>query len=104
MAVRVERKAGLHVCPGCDSELVQPAWWEEAEGGAWRVALRCPECEHRHEGVFPQATVDAYDEQLDAGSEELTAAYRSAVRENLAGELERFAGALQAGAILPEDF
>jgi len=104
MAVGVERKQGLHACPACESELVQPEWWEEAGDGAWRVALRCPECEHRHAGVYAQSAVDAYDERLDDGADELTAAYRRLVRENLAYELERFAGALQADALLPEDF
>jgi threonine synthase len=104
MTVHVERQQGLHVCPRCASELVQPEWWEEADAGAWRVGLRCPECEHRHEGTYPQATVDAFDEQLNDGSDELLAAYRRVLCENLADELERFTGALHAGAILPEDF
>jgi hypothetical protein len=66
--------------------------------------LRCPECEHRHEGVYRQSVVDAYDEFLNDSSDELAASYRRLVRENLSDELERFAGALRAGAILPEDF
>jgi hypothetical protein len=104
MAVRVQQEQGLHVCPLCGSGLVQPEWWEEVGGGAWRVALRCPECEHRHEGVYAQAVVDAFDAQLNDGSDELAAAYRRIVRENLAVELERFSGALRVDAILPEDF
>jgi hypothetical protein len=94
---------GLHVCERCDSELVQPEWWEETDGG-WQVGLRCPECEHRREGVFAQPAVDAFDERLNKGSDALTTAYRRAVRDNLVAEMERFSGALRAGAILPEDF
>jgi DNA-directed RNA polymerase subunit RPC12/RpoP len=104
MAVRVERQQGLHVCGACSSELVQPEWWEEAGGGAWRVGLRCPECEHREEGTFAQAAVDAFDARLDDGIDALTATYRRVLRENLAEELERFSGALAADALLPEDF
>jgi hypothetical protein len=104
IALPVERGRELHVCPRCGSELVQPDWWEEAGDGAWRVHLRCPECEYRREGVYAQRIVDAYDERLNDGSDLLTAAYRRVARENLAAELERFAGALAAGAILPEDF
>jgi hypothetical protein len=48
--------------------------------------------------------VDTYDERLNDGSDELTTAYRRLVRDNLVAEMERFAGALRAGAILPEDF
>ena len=94
----------LHLCPRCNSDLVQPEWWDEAPTGEWQVGLRCPECEHRHEGVYRQAVVDAYDEFLNESSDELAASYRRLVRENLSDELERFAGALRAGAILPEDF
>jgi hypothetical protein len=104
IALPVEREPGLHACRACRSELVQPEWWEEAGNGAWRVGLRCPECEHRIEGVYGQATVDAYDERLNDGSDTLEAIYRRMVRENLSDELERFVGALDAGAILPEDF
>lgn len=94
----------LHVCERCSSELVQPEWWEEAGGGSWRVGLRCPECEHRREGMFAQRVVDVYDERLNEGSDVLATAYRRAVRDNLVAEMERFSGALRAGAILPEDF
>jgi len=95
---------GLHICARCCSELVQPEWWEETAAGTWQVGLRCPDCEHRGEGVFAQSVVDAFDEQLNEGSDALATAYRRLVRENLAAEMECFAGALRAGAILPEDF
>ena len=36
----------LHVCPRCDSCLVQPTCWEQAgDRTHWRVWRRCPECE-----------------------------------------------------------
>jgi ribosomal protein S27E len=95
---------GLHVCGHCGSELVQPQWWEETPGGSWRVELRCPDCEHRHVGVFAQNVVDDFDERLNEGSDALATSYRRLVRDNLVEEMERFAGALRAGAILPEDF
>jgi hypothetical protein len=94
----------LHVCEQCRSELVQPTAWEEAETGHWRVDLRCPECEHVREGVFPQSAVDAYDERLDLGTSDLTAGYRRLIRSNLREEIDRFIGALRVDAILPEDF
>ena len=94
----------LHVCRGCPSKLVYPVAWEEAGPTSWRVSLRCPECEQVREGVFPQEAVDAFDEHLDAGSDALAADLRRLTRANMADELARFAGALQADAILPEDF
>lgn len=94
----------LHVCVSCDSRLVYPTFWEESGHEAWLVSLRCPECETQRESVFNQATVDAFDEQLEAGTDALTADLRRLCRANMAEEIERFAAALEAGAILPEDF
>ena len=100
----VEEEQDLHVCPMCDSRSGLPAGWEEAGADAWYVTLRCPECETCRDGVFSQDTVDAFDEELDAGTEALTADLRRLARSNMAGEVDRFAAALAADAILPEDF
>lgn len=100
----VEEEQDLQVCPACDSDLVYPLDWEEAGEEAWYVTLRCPECETLRDGVFSQDTVDAFDEELDAGTEALTADLRRLARSNMAGEVDRFAAALEADAILPEDF
>ena len=94
----------LHVCLECNSELVYPVDWEEAGPENWSVLLHCPNCEVFREGVFGQDTVEAFDEELDHGAEVLAAGYRRLMRTNMADEIERFAGALHSGAILPEDF
>ena len=93
----------LHVCTCCGSGLVQPTTWEE-EGEAWSVVMRCPECETIRSGIFTQEAVDAFDEELDAGTRALLADYRRLCRSNMAEEGERLVAALDAGAILPEDF
>ena len=100
----VEDEQELHLCVHCDSSLVYPVEWDEVTGEAWRVTLRCPECETFREGVFSQDSVDAFDEELDAGCEMLTSDLRRLARANMAEDTDRFAAALQAGAILPEDF
>ncbi len=99
-----ERAADLHVCLHCDSALAYPVDWEEAGKDSWSVVIRCPECEHIREGVFGQTVVEAFDEKLDEGAEALMADYRRLLRANMAEETERFAHALLAGAIVPEDF
>jgi len=99
-----EPDQALHVCTACESELVYPTGWEEADRDSWQVQLRCPECEHRRDGVFSQATVEAFDEELDKGSDALTADYRRLCRANMAEEVERFTSALDSNAVLPEDF
>jgi hypothetical protein len=99
-----EPDQALHVCLDCESDLVYPVQWEESGPENWSVLLHCPNCDAHREGVFSQDTVEAFDEELDRGSDVLAGDYRRLMRANLAEEIERFAGALQADAILPEDF
>jgi len=99
-----EPDQALHVCRACASELVYPTGWDEADHDSWEVWLRCPECEHRREGVFSQVTVESFDSELDKGTDALTADYRRLCRANMAEEAERFSAALGSDAILPEDF
>jgi hypothetical protein len=94
----------LHRCEGCGSELVYPTQWSEAGENTWQVILRCPECEVVREGTFGQASIDAFDERLDVGTSALVADLRRLTRANMSEEGERFMAALQADAILPEDF
>src|SRR3954453_20344784 len=94
----------LHICPECDRDLVYPVDWEEASTTHWAVELRCPNCEWSEVGTFDQATVDRFDEQLDQGTEPLVKDLRRLMQANMEAEAERFAAALDADAILPEDF
>ena len=94
----------LHVCVECDSGLVYPVQWEEAGPENWSVLLQCPNCDVFREGVFTQENVELFDEELDRGADALARDYKRLMRANMADEIERFAGALAADAILPEDF
>jgi hypothetical protein len=94
----------LHICVECDSELVYPIQWEEAGPSNWTVLLHCPNCEVFREGVFTQENVELFDEELDRGADALARDYKRLMRANMTDEIQRFAGALEAGAILPEDF
>jgi hypothetical protein len=99
-----EPNQDLHVCIECASELVYPVRWEESGPENWSVLLHCPNCEVYREGVFAQGTVEAFDEELDRGSDALERDYKRLLRANMEEELERFASALHADAVLPEDF
>ena len=101
---RVDPACDLHVCVQCASHLAYPTTWAEASDDRWSVTIRCPECETLREGEFSQEAVEAFDEELDAGTDALTADYRRLMRANMADEVERFAAALDVGAVLPEDF
>jgi hypothetical protein len=99
-----ERQQDLHVCVECDSELVYPVQWEEAGPENWSVLLHCPNCDVFREGVFTQDNVELFDEELDRGADVLARDYKRLMRANMADEIDRFVGALDANAILPEDF
>ena len=94
----------LHVCVECESDLVYPTSWEEAGPEHWQVDLRCPNCEWHCSGTWSQDVVEEFDEELDRGTEVLTEDYKRLVTANMAEDIERFAQALDADAILPEDF
>jgi DNA-directed RNA polymerase subunit RPC12/RpoP len=95
---------GLHVCGRCGSELVFPIDWEEAGRTHWEVVLRCPECGWQDTGVFDQAVVDRFDEELDRGTRVLVRDLKHLMHANMEDEVERFVAALHAGHIEPSDF
>jgi hypothetical protein len=94
----------LHVCPDCESSLVYPVQWEEADEAHWQITLRCPNCERNEEGVFPQDQCDGFDDELERGTDALTRDYKRLMTANLAEEIDRFAKALEVDGILPSDF
>ena len=94
----------LHICVECQSGLVYPVQWDEAGSENWSVLLHCPNCDVHREGVFTQENVELFDEELDRGADALARDYKRLMRANMADEIERFVGALEAGAICPEDF
>jgi len=95
---------GLHVCPECASRLVAPVAWEQAGPRAWAVTIQCPNCEWWDADVFDEETVERFDEELDRGTEALVRDLLRLMRANMEEDVERFAAALRADAILPEDF
>ena len=94
----------LSICPDCDRDLVYPVDWEEASATHWEVELRCPNCEWSVTGIFGQELVDNFDECLDEGTEQLVSDLKQLMHVNMSEEIERFVTALEAEALLPEDF
>lgn len=99
----------MHLCPDCSSEFVQPTSWKRINGQtsaqtAWRVSLRCPECEWQDEDVFSEQTIDKFDEKLDDGTYEVARALRRIERENMNDMVGPFITALEADIIGPDDF
>jgi hypothetical protein len=94
----------LHMCPACDGEMVYPVAWEERDDDHWRIERRCPNCEWRHIGEFDQTTVEAFDDVLNDGTEELLTTLRDFSRANMAADIERFIEAMHGDRIEPMDF
>ena len=94
----------LHVCGSCSSSLVYPTEWEEAGATHWEVTLRCPNCEWCGTGIFEQSVVEAFDEELDRGTEAVVRDLKRLVRANMEDQVDRFVAALQDDHIVPEDF
>ena len=94
----------LHVCGSCASELVHPVEWSEAGSRHWEVTLRCPSCEWSGTGVFDQASVERFDEELDRGTEALVRDLKRLMHANMEADIDRFVEALEQDHITPEDF
>lgn len=106
-ASRTETTAGtgLHICPECGSKLVQPTRWEQTgKRGHWRLWRRCPDCEWRGDGIHGEREIDAFDEELDGGSEALAGMLEELERESMEAIAEAFSTALAADLITADDF
>ncbi len=95
---------GLHTCPECESDLVQPIAWGSVSPDHWELTLHCPNCDLVTEGIFEQDDVARLEEEIDNGLEAILRDLKRLADANMADELERFAAALKADLILPEDF
>jgi hypothetical protein len=98
------QRRGLHVCPECNSELVQPVSWSETPDARWDLTLSCPNCLWFGEGNFDRDQVNEFEEQLDQGLADMLRDLQRLTHANMSDQIERFAAALHADLILPEDF
>jgi hypothetical protein len=73
-------------------------------GRRWRALLHCSNCGWASLELLDGKTLDRLDEELDRETDELLLALERLTSENLREYAGRFAAALAADAILPEDF
>lgn len=93
-----------HVCPVCHGELVYPVDWQRTSDTAWKLRLRCPECETERDAVLGRADVEDFNRRLYCGSQELAQAAQETGRRNFQEEATKLVAALEMGVILPMDF
>jgi hypothetical protein len=94
----------LHICPACESELVQPVAWSAQPEARWELTLACPNCGWSEVGVFKRAQVEKLEDRLDDGLCRMIGDLHRLVQANMSEDVERFVAALDADHILPEDF
>ena len=95
---------GLHICPECDSDLVQPVAWSEAAEECWELVLSCPNCWWEADGIYTQEQVETLEEHLDDGLADMLDDLQRLAQANMADQVDRFITALHGDHILPEDF
>ena len=99
-----EAERPLHVCPSCQSTLVQPTSWSECKQERWELQLECPNCWWSDTGVFDREQVEQLEDRLDEGLAEILGDLQRLTQANMSEEIDRFAAALRVDLILPEDF
>ena len=95
---------GLERCPSCESDLVYPVDWREADDDRWELELRCPNCEWFTRSVHGQDEVERFDEVLNGGTDVLIESLETLTRENMEADIEAFVRALEKDLIEPFDF
>ena len=96
--------SNLERCPQCASELVYPFDWDDTDGRAYVLALRCPNCEWTETGTYDRDTVLRLDERLEDGERALMADLDALTRANVEEDFDRFIAALRADQVWPMDF
>ena len=100
---RIEASPSLH-CPRCGSRFVQPRGIDRYGVERWRLDLRCPECCWSGSHLYTTDEIEAIEEEMDRGSDQLIAELANLIQINMANYVDRFAAALAADAIQPMDF
>jgi hypothetical protein len=94
----------LHTCPSCRCDLVQPVAWADGQQDRWELELECPNCLWSESGTYDRHQIEALEDHLDEGLAAMLADLQRLTQANMAEEIDRFARALAADVILPEDF
>jgi hypothetical protein len=101
----------LRICPECDCRFCFEAAAEPWTPDSWLLVVQCPNCWNAWRLTVSDLVLRLFEHALDedgrcieATLTELADANERAAARQLEDEVERFAAALEAGAILPIDF
>jgi hypothetical protein len=93
-----------HICPACALPLVQPVDWLVLGAERWLVGLRCANCRRTDDVLLSERELERFGEQLERGRRTLVEGLARVTRANVHDYQWRFAAALAADAVLPDDF
>jgi hypothetical protein len=95
----------LHICARCRAPFVVPvSILDVHDDGRYVVELGCSNCEAASLAVHDEASLEALDHELDRSLLAMQEALDTLVLADELERIDRFAEALQADLILPEDF
>lgn len=101
----------LRICPDCGCRLCFESAAEPLTVDSWLVVVQCPNCWGAWRRTVGDVVLELFEHALDDDTLAIEAVLDELAQENavteaeqLAAEVERFAMALEAGAILPMDF
>ena len=101
----IEDPPGLQVCVECLRPFVVPGAARELVGvDRVRLDLVCTNCGTSRSAIHHDSELAAFEQQLDRSFADLLWTLEIVWVANEEAAIERFAAALNAGAILPEDF
>jgi hypothetical protein len=92
-----------HVCASCDLSFVYPEFGIPI-GTRWRVLLRCPSCGWSGETTLDDADLERFERVLDDERDQIALELERLTQQNMREYYDLFVAALEADAILPEDF
>jgi len=101
----------LRICPKCDCRLCFESAAEPLTHEFWLVVVQCPNCWFAWRRQVSDMVLELFEHALDedtrvieAELDEMTWDNERREAKQLAAEVERFAAALEADAIVPMDF
>jgi DNA-directed RNA polymerase subunit RPC12/RpoP len=100
----VNQQDPLHRCLVCSSEFVHLVETRPIAAEGLSALLRCPNCGVHRAGVFSRRALAALEKRRQVGEDELRLQVRRLELTARVDEIGDFAAALDADAILPEDF
>ena len=95
----------LHICEACRMPFVVPVSILDVHAdGRYVVELGCTNCEASSLATHDEASLEALDHELDRSLMLIQDALEALVLADELERIDRFAAALHADLILPEDF